>query len=325
MMRRLHVLLALALVGLYGSDVTAAGERYALVVSGASGGAPYAEKYDAWRSAFVTTLRQTLGYPDDHVVVLAERGDHGALPATRENVRDAVARLRARVEKDDVVTVLLIGHGAASDAEEGKFNLVGPDLSASDWAALLKTLPGRLVFVDTASGSSPFLKALAAPGRVVITANDSPAQQFETVFPEFFLKAFDNDQADVDKSGRVSVWEAFAYASRAVTRWFEERGQLATERAVLDDVGDGVGRDVDAARAPDGPAAQTVYLHRDPPIVETADPVLNGLRRRRAALDAELDSLRARRQTMLPDDYNRELERLLLEIARIDRQIRSRS
>ena len=86
---------------------------------------------------------------------------------------------------------LLIGHGTSVNGEDAKFNLVGPDLSASEWAALLKPIPGRLVFVDTTGASFPFLQKLAGRGRVILTATDSAAQQFETVFPEFFIKAFE--------------------------------------------------------------------------------------------------------------------------------------
>ena len=50
--------------------------------------------------------------------------------------------------KDDQLLVLLIGHGTSLDGDEAKFNLVGPDLSASEWGDLLRPLPGRLVFVE---------------------------------------------------------------------------------------------------------------------------------------------------------------------------------
>jgi hypothetical protein len=89
--------------------------------------------------------------------------------------------LRTRLTRDDLLVVLLIGHGTLTDDADAKFNLVGPDMSASEWADLLKPLSARLVFVDTTSGSFPFLRKLAAPGRIVVTATDSTAQ-VETVF-----------------------------------------------------------------------------------------------------------------------------------------------
>src|SRR5262245_13815153 len=104
----------------------AAGERYALVVTGASGGAPYADQYEDWRRKFVDILENTFHYPRDHVTVLAEKESDGVAQATRENVRRAVDTLRRVVTKDDVVLFLLLGHGTSGN-DEARFNLVGPD------------------------------------------------------------------------------------------------------------------------------------------------------------------------------------------------------
>jgi hypothetical protein len=301
-----------------------AAERYALVITGASGGADYARKYDTWRTELVNTLKDKFSYPADHLLVLAEEESVGVKKATRDNVRAAFADLRQRVTKDDVVLVLMIGHGSGGEVDEAKFNLVGPDLGAEEWASLVRPIPGHLVFVNTASGSFPFLKAAATSGRVVLTADDSAAQQFETVFPEFFIKAFGSDDADLDKNGRVSIWEAFTFASSAVRDWFESRGQLATERPLLDDTGHGLGREA-GAEGTDGVVAQVTYLQPEPQIADTGDSEMTALLRRRAELQLQIEQLRARKPTLLPDDYDAALEKILLDLARVDRQIRSRS
>ena len=93
-----------------------AGERYALVVTGASGGDAYAEKYDDWRTSFVETLRSKFHYDPHDLVVLAEQASGGVQKSTRENVRAALADLRKRVTKDDQLLVLLIGHGTTPRA-----------------------------------------------------------------------------------------------------------------------------------------------------------------------------------------------------------------
>lgn len=324
-MRALFLVLfaSLASVGA-GVGAADAGERYALVVTGASGGPQYAQKYDAWRTAFVNTLRQTFGYPDDHIVVLADTAGPGVQTATREHVREALAAFRARATRDDLLLVLLIGHGAGADGDAAKFNLVGPDLSSAEWASLIRPIAARVVFVDTASGSFPFLEQMSGRNRIVVSANDSAAQQFETVMPEFFVKAFEDEEADLDKNGKVSLWEAFTYSSAGVKRWFEERGQLATERPLLDDTGDGLGREFDGD-GKDGIVAQTTYLQQDRIITDTGDSELTGMLRRRAALETELEELRARKPNMLPDDYENALEKLLLELAQIDRRVRAKS
>lgn len=293
-------------------------ERYAVIVTGASGGPEYAEKYLAWRTAFVKTLKEGLGYPDDHVVALGEEGT-GRARATRDNVRAALADLRKRAVEGDVSLVLLIGHGSA-DSEEAKFNLVGPDLTVDEWAAMVKPIPGRVVFVNASSGSFPFLAAIAGRDRVVLTANDSAAQQFETVFPDYFIKAFADGAADRDKNGRISVLEAFTFASVRVKEAFEQKGQLATERALLDDTGAGIGRDIDTS-SKDGQVAQITYLQPEVPAGVTPDRA--DLMRRRARLEDRLTLLKANKESTPPDRYEDELERILLAIARLDRQLRA--
>ena len=296
-----------------------AADRYAVVITGASGGAAYAQKYDRWRASLVATLTQKLGYPDDHLFVLAESEGRGVAKATRENVRRVLGDLSKRVTSDDLLFVLLIGHGTTADDDEAKFNLVGPDLSTSEWATLLKPIAGSLVFIDMTGGSFPFMRRLAAPARIVVTATDSPAQQFETVFPEFFVKAFDDGAADVDKNGRVSVWEAFSDASAGVRQWFDQHGQLPTERPLLDDNGDGMGQEAQNP-GPDGAIARATYFAPEP--TTGVDSVLV---RRRADLERQLDDLRLRKASSTePTRYDAEIEKLLVEIARLSQQIRSK-
>ena len=302
-----------------------AGERYALVVTGASGGDVYARKYDAWRQTFVDILRDGYGYAQDHVIVLADAPERAGMQrATRENVQRALTDLRRRVTRDDQLVVLLIGHGTSMDGEEAKFNLVGPDLSASEWAELLRPIQGRLVFVNTSSASFPFLRKLAGKGRIVLTATDSSAQQFETIFPEFFIKALTDPAADLDKNGRVSIWEAFSYASAEVQRTFQAKGQLPTERPLLDDTGAGIGREAQTP-GPDGAVAKVTYLQPDTPVALPSDSALAELIRRRADLESQIEALKARKDTMPAEQYDAELERLLVEIARVSAQIRTKS
>ncbi len=317
-------LCAAALTLLTGAATATAADRFALIVTGASGGPDYAEKYDGWRTAVVQALAGPMRVPEQNIVELAEEEVFSTRKATRENVRAAVADLRRRVGKDDVVLVLLIGHGSGNDAEDAKFNLVGPDLTAREWGELLAGLPGRLVFINSASGSFGFLEAISARGRVVITANSSGAQQFETVFPEFLVQALRDGAADLDKNGRSSVLEWFTFVSAGVQTWYEQRGQLATERAVLDDDGDGIGRLADE-EGRDGVLARTTYVAADEEIKDTGDPQLTARLRRKAELNRLLEELRARKGEMLADDYERALEKLLLELARIDRELRSKS
>ena len=100
------------------------------------------------------------------------------------------------------------GHGTY-DGDVAKFNLVGPDLTAADWATLFTGLPGRLVVVNTTEASFPFLERLSGPNRVVITATDSAAQKVRHGLPEYFAKAMREASSDLDKNGRTSIFEVF--------------------------------------------------------------------------------------------------------------------
>lgn len=307
---------------LVAAPTASAADRYAVVVTGASGGESYTLQYDTWRNGFVATLHSKFGFDAGHLAVLGETEGAGVLPATRLQVQKTLADLARRLTRDDFLFVLLIGHGTSANGEEAKFNLVGPDLSASEWADLLRPIPARLAFVNTTGASFPFMAKVAGRGRLVLTATDSAMQQFDTVFPEFFVKGFDDPSADADKNGRASIWEVFNYASAKVKQWFEERGRLPTERPVLDDDGDGIGRE---AQNPgrDGTIATAMYLDAGGP--GAAVPVggaNEALLRTRADLEAKIEALKGARTGMAAEAFNAELERLLTELARVSQQLR---
>ena len=299
----------------------AASERYALIITGALGEPAYGEQYAQWRQQAVTALLEKLAVDERKVFTLLDGGDE-THAATAANVRRVLGTLHSSLNADDVLLVLLIGHGSF-DGIEAKFNLVGPDLSSADWAGLLKPIAGRVVVVNTTAASFPFLEHLSGQRRIVITATDSVAQRFDTVFPEFFIRALTDPAADLDKNGRVSVWEAFTAASMGVRRYYTQRGTLATERALLDDDGDGVGREA-GGDGKDGSAASRLYFDPDVAGAAPTDEMLLQLLQRRAALQIEVDDLKQRRPLMTPDEYQQEFEKLMLDLARVSRDIRRR-
>ena len=223
---------------------------------------------------------------------------------------------------DDEVLIVLLGHGTV-DGEVAKFNLVGPDLTATEWTELLKDIPGHLALVNTTEASFPFLQALAAKGRIVITATDSAAQKYATVFPEYFVKAMKEASTDLDKNGRTSVFEVFTAASAAVKQHYEQRGQLTTERALLDDTGDGVGREADKD-GPDGGRARLFYLDADVAVV-AANPELATLIKRRRVLETSAEELKLKKGDMPDDEWSAQFEKLMIELAQVSADIRKKS
>jgi hypothetical protein len=312
------VLLALCLV----QGLAFAQDRHALIVTGAPGGDDYRTSYARWEASLTATLRDRLGFAEQQITLLSGTTDEPAFRSTAENVGTMLSRLRETAGKDDLLLLVLIGHGNV-DGGEAKFNLMGPDLTSRQWAELLNGVPGRLVVLNTTGGSFPFLGDLAADNRIVITATDSVAQRYDTVFPEQLVAALADPAADIDKNGRVSVWELFSRISLGVKQHFEQQGLLATERAVLDDNGDGEGIEA-GAEGRDGALARATYLERDPAAL-SGDPELLELLGRRRELEEEAEALKLKKPTMPREEWEREFERLMIDLARVSRIIRSRS
>lgn len=300
---------------------TASAERFALIVAGASGGEEYAQQYGQWSKTLSTILLERMKFDPSNVTVLTDSNDERR-KAAAVNVRQAFASIRQKMTAGDLLFVVLIGHGTY-DGVDAKFNLVGTDLESAQWSELVSNLPGQVVLVNTTSASFPFLERLKGERRIVITATDSVAQRFDTVFPQYFVDAFADEPTDIDKNGRVSIWEAFAAATTGVRRFYQQRGQLATERALLDDNGDGVGREA-AGSGEDGSVASRTYLDQPVPGAAPTDEVLLQLLQKRASLEAELEELRIRRSFLPPNEYQKEFERIMIELARVSRDVRQR-
>ena len=176
------------------------------------------------------------------VTVLSEAAGP-ATAATAVNVRRVLTAMSRTMGRDDLLLVVLIGHGTF-DGTDAKFNLVGPDLESAN-GPRCSSPPRPCRDRQHVIGQLSVPRAAGRRrGAIVITATDSAAQRFDTVFPEYFIQALTDPAADLDKNDRISIWEAFMAASAGVRRHYQQRGQLATERALLDDNGDGVGSDV---------------------------------------------------------------------------------
>jgi hypothetical protein len=291
------------------------------LIFGAAGGEKYSADHERWASSLASTLRDRFSFPPEHIVVLSAN----AAPdrrSTRDNIARAIQALRGQAAPGDLVLLLLVGHGSV-DATAAKFNLPGPDMDDEEWAALLRGMPGRVVFVNGASGSSPFLQRLTAPERIVITATDSPAQRFYTVFPDRLVEALADPAVDRDKNGRVSIWEMFAATSAAVRQHYEQKGQLSTERPVLDDDGDGRGSEAETPGT-DGALARTTYLD-GVAIANDTDPAVAELVARQRRLEREAEELKLRKGSMPRDQWDTEFEKLMIELARVSRALRARS
>jgi hypothetical protein len=227
-------------------------------------------------------------------------------------------------EVDVPLWIVLIGHGTY-DGKTAKFNLRGPDLAAEDLAGWLKPITRPVAVIDTSSASAPFLKALSGPNRAVITATKSGFEQSYARFGSYLAEAIIDPGADLDKDGQTSLLEAFLSAAQHVTQFYAAAGRLATEHALLDDNGDGLGTGADwfrgirpVKRAQEGAALDGYRAHQFCLLCNPTEAMMpTELRARRDRLELQVMTLRDNRGTLSEDEYLSKLEPLLVEIARI--------
>jgi hypothetical protein len=221
-----------------------------------------------------------------------------------------------------LILIVLVGHGAATGTD-ARLNLPGPDLTAEQFASLLTPFETQqVVVVNASSASGDWVKVLAGPRRVVLTATRSGVERDETLFGREFAAALGSDDADRNKDGRLSVLETFDFARREVARAYERDQRLRTEHALLEADGDGVGAMEPVATAGDGAVAAGVFL--DVGASRAVAPALAGLAATRDSLERAVVRLRGRKTQMAAAEYDRALEALLLELARVSRELKQR-
>ena len=291
--------------------------KFVLVITGAGGEPAYTKQFEQWTEELQKALTSKYGFVGDNFTVLNENGPR---KATADEVRSTFASLQTKLQQDNVLFVFLIGHGSY-DGHEAKFNLVGRDLSAVDYSNLLSSLPTkRVVIFNMSSASGEFIKSLSAKGRIVITATKSGQEQNATRFPGFFITALTASDSDSDQDGHISVLETFAYATRLTNEFYARAGRLATEHALLEDTGDGVGRE--KAESGEGLLARATYLDSLNLEQAAANAATAKLLRDRKRLEGEIETLIGNKSRMKETEYYGELEKLFIELAKVNRSIK---
>ena len=297
--------------------------KWAVIITGPTVGEVNQAQFRQWSFSLHDILARDYGYTSDTITMLYDRGPP-ALPggdrvdgaSNREGIEQALAELAQQVETGDQITLYLIGHGSGAE-EEAKFNIVGPDITGVEFAAMLDQFNQQdIVIVNTTSASYGFSTSLSSEGRVVISSTRSPSERYDPVFSRFFIEALDNRNGDRDKNNRVSILEAFEYAKSNVDAWYEEQGRLASEHAGLDDNGDALFALNPTVDATDGRLAEIAYI--DTPVDDTANlsPEARELKAQMQDIERSVFILRGSKQDFLEDDYWQQMEGLLVDLAR---------
>lgn len=266
-------------------------ETRALVVAGLGGEPGYEAEFQRWARAGAEGLARV---SPDVTLLLGETLD-------RDRLRAAFEALAERSDPADAVVVLLIGHGSYDD-RDFRFNIPGADATGDDLMEWLQALPKRQLVVVATSASGALTPLLGREGRMLVTATRSGGENNATVFPRYFTGALQDPAADVDKDGRVSAGEAFRFAANEVAEHYRSRGEMAVEHAVVE-----------------GPELRlTLTRLADQPAFATRNAAE---RQRLSALEADIAALRSDKNNREPDAYYAELQRLLLELALLRRQL----
>ena len=238
--------------------------------------------------------------------------------ATRARLTQVLGEVARDAKPEDDFVLILIGHGSY-DGVEYKFNLVGPDMSAANLAALCNRVPARRqLIVNATSSSGGSIPAFQRAGRAVIASTKSGTEKNATVFARYFVEALRDPAADVDKNESVSALEAFQYAERKTNEFYTSQKRLATEHAVFEDTGKGEPVRAPAADIGEGRLLSSLTLVRFGEAQKAAlDPAKRDLLAKKEDLERQIDVLKYQKAAMSQNEYEQQLKALLVGLARV--------
>jgi hypothetical protein len=286
-----------------------------IIVVGAPGEAqytnPFTRQADAWSRLAHRAMAQST------VIGLDPAGtnDLESLQATLASLPPA---------SPEPLFLVLVGHGT-HDGRDARFNLRGPDLTATNLQRWLAPITRPTAVINLASASAPFINALARSNRVVLTATRSGNEVNATRLGDHLADLLGEEASDLDQDGDVTVLEAFLAAAARTAESYKSESRLATEHPLLDDNADGRGTPAEwfkgtratkkaaNAVATDGLRAHQVVLAPGPESARLTPEQ----RSRRDDIERQLEALRASRPNPPDDAYWSRMESLLLELARV--------
>ncbi len=248
------------------------------------------------------------------------------LDDSEESDRDRIEKWVTQLDPESTTPawIVYIGHGTHTQ-KRTLLNLRGPDLSASELGEWLDPLERTLVFIHGGSASAPFINRLSKPNRVLMTATRSGSELNYARFGERFAQVIESRAGDANQDGQVSLLEAFVFTAQSVEQFYLDENRLASEHALIDDNGDAVGTPADWFRGerlvqtpednvtPDGfRSRQIAFIPSEQERGLTPDQ-----RFQRDQLEAELETVRKRKDSLDEDEYYRQLEAVLLKLGDI--------
>ena len=283
----------------------------ALIIQGVGGSEQIEKKLEKWGTSTRDVLVQDLGFAKDRVILLA--GD-----STRKaTVEQAFAQLKQQIKKEDNFLLIFIGHGSFDT--DYKLNIMGPDITGKEYGALIDSLgANRSVVVSSTASSGGMFDTMSGKNRVLVAATRSGEKE-DTVFYEHFLTGLKGLAADEDKDKKVSVWEAFKYATAGVERFYKEQTRIMTEHAGLS--AGGAAQVAATAAEQDAPVLARVTSLSADRAVTVSDPKLQVLLNERKSIEQEIEKHRLDKNLLSEAEYEKRLEELIVRLARKNQEI----
>lgn len=283
----------------------------ALIIQGIAGSDDLEKKFTKWSTSTRDMFVQELGFAQDRVVLLSGDG------ARKESITKAFEQLKQKTKPEDTLLLILIGHGSF-DADY-KLNIPGPDLTGMEYSKLIDSLnPARAVIVSSTSSSGGMFETMAGKNRIIVAASRSGEKE-DTIFYEHFLTGLKGLAADEDKDQKISIWEAFKYATAGVERFYKEKTRLLTEHAGL--VAGSAPQVNGSASDQDAPALARLTTINSDRAVTASDPKLQALLNEKRAIEQEIEKLRLDKNLLPEAEYDKRLEDLVLQLARKNQAI----
>jgi hypothetical protein len=213
--------------------------------------------------------------------------------------------------------LVYVGHGSF-DGKNAWMNLRGPDLSDQELASWIRSFRRPMTLVFGSASSAPMMKALSGENRTIITATRNGNEKSYCYFGEYLGKAFLDPNADLDLDDGVSILEAFLFASKQTSQFYEESRRMLTEHAALEDTGDGIGVQSSQfeglqskSTSREGVRSKGAYLI---PTAEEKGYSQEWLAER-DGLEKNLLSLKEMKSALSSEEYSSRLEKILITLA----------
>lgn len=285
-----------------------------LIVVGAPGEPQYASNFVRQAQAWTRLAQRTK----------AQSTVIGLDPANTNDLQSLQTTL-AHLPPDahEPLLLVLVGHGT-HDGQNARFNLRGPDVTATNLQQWLAPITRPTAVLNLASASAPFINALARSNRVILTATRSGNEVNATRLGDHLAVLLDHQDGDLDQDGDLTLLEAFLAAATHTAEAYKNEARLATEHPLLDDNADGRGTPADwfqgtraikkaaNAAAADGLRAHQFLLAPGPDSARLTP----AQRTRRDEIERAIEALRSARPSPPDDAYWNRLEALLIDLAR---------